>query len=162
MRDGAQWLSNHYAANDYYCEGEHVVGSWAGKGAEFFGIAGQQIEPQNEAFLRLFSGQTPEGEKLKPHESEIIGYDFQCSAQKSVSIMARLGDDDRLLEAHKQAATEAYEKLESLACVKEGTLGIDRQRVTTGVLCSARFDHDTSRARLTRIFTLILRRQTFR
>jgi hypothetical protein len=31
MRDGAQWLSNHYAANDYYCEGEHVVGSWAGK-----------------------------------------------------------------------------------------------------------------------------------
>src|SRR6266404_4189077 len=98
MRDGAQWLSNHYAANDYYCEGEHVVGSWAGKGAEFFGIAGQQIEPQNEAFLRLFSGQTPEGEKLKPHESEIIGYDFQCSAQKSVSIIARLGGDERLLK----------------------------------------------------------------
>src|SRR5271165_2912716 len=146
MRDGAQWLSNHYAANDYYCEGEHVVGFWAGKGAEFFGIAGQQIEPQNEAFLRLFSGQTPEGEKLKPHESEIIGYDFQCSAQKSVSIMAILGGDERLFEAHKQAATEAYGKLESLACVKEGTLGIDRQRVTTGVLCSARFEHDTSRA----------------
>src|SRR5271166_169562 len=34
MRDGAQWLSNHYAANDYYCEGEHVVGSWVGRGAE--------------------------------------------------------------------------------------------------------------------------------
>jgi conjugative relaxase-like TrwC/TraI family protein len=146
MRDGAQWLSNHYAANDYYCEGEHVVGSWAGKGAEVFGIAGQQIEPQNEAFLRLFSWQTPEGKKLKPHDSEIIGYDFQCSAQKSVSIMARLGGDERLLEAHKQAVSEAYAKLESLACVKEGTLGIDRQRVTTGVLCSARFEHDTSRA----------------
>ena len=127
MRDGAQWLSNHYAANDYYCEGEHVVGSSAGKGAEFFGIAGQQIEPQNAAFLRLFLGQTPEGEKLKPHESEIIGYDFQCSAQKSVSIVARLGGDDRLLEAHKQAVTEAYGKLESLACVKAGTLGIDRR-----------------------------------
>ena len=146
MRDGAQWLSNHYAANDYYCEGEHVIGSWAGKGAEILGIAGEKIEPQNEAFLRLFSGQTPEGQKLKPHTSEIIGYDFQCSAQKSVSIMARLGGDERLLDAHKQAVTEAYEKLESLACVKEGTLGIDRQRVTTGVLCSARFEHDTSRA----------------
>src|SRR5215472_1098809 len=146
MRDGAQWLSNHYAANDYYCEGEHVVGSWAGKGAEVFGIAGQQIEPQNEAFLRLFSGQTPEGKKLKPHDSEIIGYDFQCSAQKSFSIMAILGGDERLLEAHKQAVSEAYAKLESLACVKEGTLGIDRQRVTTGMLCSARFEHDTSRA----------------
>ena len=26
MRDGAQWLSNHYAVNDYYCEEEKVVG----------------------------------------------------------------------------------------------------------------------------------------
>jgi hypothetical protein len=51
MRDGAQWLSNHYAANDYYCEGEHVVGSWAGKGTEFFGIIGQQIEPQKRGVL---------------------------------------------------------------------------------------------------------------
>ncbi len=33
MRDGAQWLSNHYAANDYYCEGEKVVGTWVSKGA---------------------------------------------------------------------------------------------------------------------------------
>jgi hypothetical protein len=40
MRDGAQWLSNHYAANDYYCEGEKVVGTWVGKGAEIFGIEG--------------------------------------------------------------------------------------------------------------------------
>ena len=38
MRDGAQWLSNHYAANDYYCEGEKVVGTWVGKGAEISGI----------------------------------------------------------------------------------------------------------------------------
>jgi conjugative relaxase-like TrwC/TraI family protein len=146
MRDGAQWLSNHYAANDYYCEGEHVTGSWAGKGAQVFGIAGQPIQPQNAAFLRIFSGQTPEGEKLKPHDSEIIGYDFQCSAQKSVSIMAKLGGDRRLIDAHNGAVSEAFEKLESLACVKEGTLGIDRQRVTTGMLCAARFDHDTSRA----------------
>src|ERR1700692_2977958 len=83
------------------------------RGAEFSGIPAHQMEPQNEAFLRLFSGQTPEGEKLKPHESEIIGYDFQCSAQKSVSIMAKLAGADRLLEAHKQAVTEAYGKLES-------------------------------------------------
>ena len=51
--DGARWLSNHYAANDYYCEGEHVVGSWVGRGAEALGILGQSIEPQNAAFLRM-------------------------------------------------------------------------------------------------------------
>jgi hypothetical protein len=65
MRDGAQWLSNHYAANDYYCEGEYVVGSWVGRGAEALGILAQSIEPQNAAFLRIFSGCTPGGEKLK-------------------------------------------------------------------------------------------------
>jgi len=82
MRDGAQWLSNHYAANDYYCEGEKVIGNWVGKGSEHFGIAGTTIEPQNEAFLQIFSGKTPDGENLKQRQSEVIGYDFQCSAQK--------------------------------------------------------------------------------
>jgi conjugative relaxase-like TrwC/TraI family protein len=146
MRDGAQWLSNHYAANDYYCEGEHVVGCWAGRGAEALGILGQSIEPQNAAFLRIFSGQTPGGEDLKQRDSDIIGYDFQCSAQKSVSIMAILGGDERLFEAHRTAVTQAYEKLETLACVQGRDEQGNKRRTTTGVLCSARFEHDTSRA----------------
>ena len=146
MRDGAQWLSNHYAANDYYCEGEHVVGSWVGRGAEALGILGQSIEPQNAAFLRIFSGRTPGGEKLKQRESDIIGYDFQCSAQKSVSIMAKLGGDDRLFEAHRAAVTEAYQALETLACIQGRNEQGNKRRTTTGVLCSARFEHDTSRA----------------
>ena len=106
MRDGAQWLSNHYAANDYYCEGEKVVGTWVGKGAEILRIEGRSIEPQDEAFLAIFSGKTPSAEKLKQRDSDIIGYDFQCSAQKSVSIMALLGGDERLFEAHRAAVTE--------------------------------------------------------
>ncbi len=146
MRDGAQWLSNHYAANDYYCEGEHVVGSWVGRGAEALGILGQSIEPQNAVFLRIFSGHTPSGEKLKQRESDIIGYDFQCSAQKSVSIMAKLGGDDRLFEAHHAAVTEAYQALETLACIQGRNEQGNKRRTTTGVLCSARFEHDTSRA----------------
>src|SRR5215469_3406235 len=146
MRDGAQWLSNHYAANDYYCEGEHVVGSWVGRGAEALGILGQSIEPQNPAFLRIFSGRTPSGEKLKQRDSDIIGYDFQCSAQKSVSIMAKLGGDDRLFEAHRAAVTQSYQALETLACVQGRDEQGNKRRTTTGVLCSARFEHDTSRA----------------
>jgi conjugative relaxase-like TrwC/TraI family protein len=146
MRDGAQWLSNHYAANDYYCEGEHVVGSWVGRGAEALGILGQSIEPQNAAFLRIFSGRTPTEEKLKQRNSDIIGYDFQCSAQKSVSIMAILGADERLFEAHRAAVKQSYQALETLACVQGRDEQKNKRRSTTGVLCSARFDHDTSRA----------------
>src|ERR1700756_3105874 len=146
MRDGAQWLSNHYAANDYYCEGEKVIGTWVGKGAEILRIEGRSIEPQDEAFLAIFSGKTPDGEKLKQRDSDIIGYDFQCSAQKSVSIVAILGGDDRLIEAHRSAVTEAYQALETLACVQGRDEQGNKRRTTTGVLCSARFEHDTSRA----------------
>src|SRR6201984_740651 len=145
MRDGAQWLSNHYAANDYYCEGEKVIGTWVGKGSEHFGIAGATIEPQTAVFLQIFSGKAPDGENLKQRQSEVIGYDFQCSAQKSVSIMALLGGDERLVEAHRSALGQAYAALETLACVKI-TEEVGQRRVTTGVLCSARFDHDSSRA----------------
>ena len=146
MRDGAQWLSNHYAANDYYCEGEKVVGTWVGKGAEILRIEGRSIEPQDEAFLAIFSGKTPSGEKLKQRDSDIIGYDFQCSVQKSVSIMAILGGDDRLFEAHRAAVTEGYQALETLACIQGRDEQGSKRRTTTGVLCSARFEHDTSRA----------------
>ena len=146
MRDGAQWLSNHYAANDYYCEGEKVVGTWVGKGAQIFGIQGRSIEPQDEAFLAIFSGKTPTSEKLKQRASDITGYDFQCSAQKSVSIMAILGGDDRLFEAHRAAVTQSYQVLETLACVQGRDEQGNKHRTTTGVLCSARFEHDTSRA----------------
>ena len=146
MRDGAQWLSNHYAANDYYCEGEKVVGTWVGKGAEILRIEGRSIEPQDEAFLAIFSGKAPSGEKLKQRDSDIIGYDFQCSVQKSVSIMAILGGDDRLFEAHRAAVTEGYQALETLACIQGRDEQGSKRRTTTGVLCSARFEHDTSRA----------------
>src|SRR5208283_3697532 len=74
------------------------------------------------------------------------GYDFQCSAQKSVSIMAKLGGDERLFEAHRDAVTEGYQALETLACVQGRDEQGNKRRTTTGVLCSARFEHDTSRA----------------
>jgi conjugative relaxase-like TrwC/TraI family protein len=146
MRDGAQWLSNHYAANDYYCEDEKVLGTWVGKGAAVFGIEGRSIEPQDEAFLAIFSGKSVHGEKLKQRESDIIGYDFQCSAQKSVSIVAIVGGDERLFEAHRAAASEGYLALETLACIQGRNEQGNKQRSTTGVLCSARFEHDASRA----------------
>src|SRR6266481_4784222 len=60
--------------------------------------------------------------------------------------MAILGGDERLFEAHRTAVTRAYEKLETLACVQGRDEQGNKRRVTTGVLCSARFEHDTSRA----------------
>jgi conjugative relaxase-like TrwC/TraI family protein len=46
-------------------------------------------------------------------------FDFQCSAQKSVSIMAVTLGDERLLEAHDQAAKSAFLELEKFAAVRQ-------------------------------------------
>jgi conjugative relaxase-like TrwC/TraI family protein len=145
MRSGARWLNNHYAANDYYSEKERIVGEWRGRAAAQLGVAGHRIQGEDPAFLALFAGRTPAGEKLKQRESEIIGYDFQCSAQKSVSIMAVVGGDERLIEAHRRAVREAFTELEGLAAMQTGQ-GSAKHRVTTANLCAAVFEHDSSRS----------------
>ena len=78
MRSGARWLNNHYAANDYYCENERVVGVWRGRGAERIGVAGRAIGEKMPAFSALFAGRTPAGEKLKQRESKSLGMIFSA------------------------------------------------------------------------------------
>ena len=41
MSDGSGYASRHLENNDYYAEGEHVIGQWHGRGAEILGIAGE-------------------------------------------------------------------------------------------------------------------------
>lgn len=145
MRSGAQWLANHYAANDYYSKHEQVTGRWVGKGAAHLGIEGRGICGSDPAFLAVFSDRTPGGDKLKQRRSEIIGYDFECSAQKSVSVMALVCGDARLIEAHRAALAESFSELEKLSAKQSGQ-GPAKRRDRTGNLCAARFDHDSSRA----------------
>jgi len=73
------------------CEQEKVTGAWVGKGAERLGIAGHTIEKNDSAFEALRLNQHPDGSgKLTPRnvDNSIRFFDFQCSAQKSVSVMA--------------------------------------------------------------------------
>jgi conjugative relaxase-like TrwC/TraI family protein len=43
------------------------------------------------------------------------GYDLTFSAPKSVSMLAMLGGDKRLIDAHNRAVTVALNQVESLA-----------------------------------------------
>ena len=51
---------------------------------------------------------------MKPVSNRVAFFDFQCSAQKSVSILAVLGGDTRLRSAHERAACTAQGELESV------------------------------------------------
>jgi conjugative relaxase-like TrwC/TraI family protein len=71
-------------------------------------------------------------------------YDFTFSAPKSVSIMALVGGDDRLVNAHEKAVTEALQELEAHAASRVRLDGANGDR-TTGNLAVAVYLHDASR-----------------
>ncbi|RQV93573.1 conjugative relaxase [bacterium] len=155
MSDGKGYSSRHLEHNDYYAEGERVVGHWHGRGARLLGLAGEIKQADFEALRQGFDPRTggflrqrrsadrvaPDG-KIQSHGRNL--YDFTISAPKSVSVMAALGGDKRLVEAHQRAVVEALQELETHAGtrVRQGRANDDR---ATGNLVVALYHHDTSR-----------------
>lgn len=147
IRDGSTYLSQHLTANDYYCEQESVRGKWLGKGAERLGISGE-INGRDSAFEALRENKHPlSGAKLTPRDrpDRVRFFDFQCSAQKSVSVMAITMGDSRLLEAHDFSARKAFGELEKFAATQANS-AFTRGTRFTGNLVAAEFRHTASRA----------------
>ena len=155
MSDGSGYSERHLQHSDYYAEGERVTGTWQGRGAELLGLSG---EVESEQFEALRQGLDPNtGEFLRQrHSADRIGadgnvhsrgrnlYDFTISAPKSVSVMAKVGGDERLIEAHRKAVDEALKELEVQAASRVRKDGANDDR-TTGNLVLAVYHHDTSR-----------------
>ena len=155
MSNGKGYSSRHLEHGDYYAEGERIVGHWSGRGSELVGITGevnprefdglrQALDPRTGEFLRQRRSadrMAPGGESLGQARSL---YDFTISAPKSVSIMAILGGDSRLIRAHQNAVAATLEELESAAAARVRQGGANGDRVT-GNLVLAVYHHDTSR-----------------
>lgn len=150
IKNGETYLSRHLTANDYYAQGEEVIGVWMGKAAESLGLSGREITAKDAAFEALRQNLHPvTGEKLteRTGRDRIAFYDFQCSAPKSVSIMAVTFGDVRLVQAHKEAVAVAFRELEKYAGRREraGNLANSDAIATTGNVVAAAFTHDASR-----------------
>ncbi|EOT9504443.1 conjugal transfer pilus acetylase TraX [Escherichia coli] len=136
---------NYYTDKDNY----YVLGSmgerWAGRGAEQLELQGSV---DKDVFTRLLEGRLPDGADLSRMQDgsnkHRPGYDLTFSAPKSVSMMAMLGGDKRLIEAHNQAVDFAVRQVEALASTRVMTDG-QSETVLTGNLVMALFNHDTSR-----------------
>lgn len=147
IRNGGTYLARHLSANDYYSEREEIQGVWTGQGAARLGLT-SPIHPGDAAFELLRNNRTPDGAgKLTPRDGEdrIRFFDFQCSAQKSVSIMAVTMGDDRLLVAHDEAAKLAFSELEKFGARQANTI-FQRASVRTSNVVAAAFRHTASRA----------------
>ena len=122
IRDGSTYLDHHLSSNDYYAEGEAVVGQWQGRLASRLGLSrNQPIQRGDEAFEQLRDNINP-ATCGKLTQRNVGGgvrfFDFQCSAQKSVSLLHGLTGDNRLAQAHDYAAAEAFAELESFAACR--------------------------------------------
>jgi len=144
------------AEQNYWKQGDTVLGEWQGRMAEEYGLAGG-IDAQH--FARLSEGQNPltgeqlvrhrngqeyttaEGITVKPVEHR-AGWDATFSAPKSVSLTALVGGDDRVREAHRQAVTTALTELERYT---QARIGGNHSAETTGKFVAAKFEHDTAR-----------------
>lgn len=130
LANAKTYFEEHLCVGDYYSEGEKITGQWFGMGAHQLGLTGNVSQ---EAFLRLCDNLHPQSGELltqcqKTTRHEIDGnggrrevanrrvfYDFTMSPPKSVSIMAFIGNDRRIVEAHHRAVASAMNELERFA-----------------------------------------------
>src|SRR6202167_5707253 len=144
------------AEQNYWKQGDTILGEWQGRMAERYGFAGaidelhftRLSEGQNpltgEQLVRHRNGQeytTADGTTVKPVEHR-AGWDATFSAPKSVSLTALVGRDDRVREAHRQAVTTALTELERYT---QARIGGNHAAETTGKFIAAKFEHDTAR-----------------
>ena len=134
-----------YFVKNYYHQGKSL---WSGQGALKLGLSGP-IDDE-EAFKNVISGRSPQGREqlnarvLKPDERR-AALDCTFSAPKSVSLMALVGGDTRLIDAHHQALKQTLELIEQRYAYTRVTSDNGRHRIKTGNLVVAQFDHIESR-----------------
>jgi conjugative relaxase-like TrwC/TraI family protein len=148
LADAEKYFEEHLTQNDYYAAGEIRPGQWIGAGAERLGLKDAVTRDQ---FCALCENQNPnDGQRLTQRKLQEgqrrVFYDFTCSAPKSVSVLAVTLDDQRLVEAHEEAANVAFGELEMFAATRIRKQGVENRDRTTGNLVAAAFVHDSSRA----------------
>lgn len=140
--------ANYFESDDYYADGGISPSEWQGEGAKALGLSG---EVNRETFRAILDGTLPHGQQLGTMREGKLqhrpGWDVTMSAPKSVSIMAEVAGDRRLVVAHNNAvkAALAYVERHAAATRIRADGGVGHRR-TTDNLVIASFRHDTSRA----------------
>ena len=139
--------ASYYEADDYYSEGGEAPSAWFGEGAAAMGLEG---EVDRAAFAAGLRGELPNGERLGTvrggEREHRPGWDVTFSAPKSVSIMAEVAGDRRLVGKHDAAVRTALAYIERHGAATRLRQGGQVRQVETGKLAVATFRHNTSRA----------------
>lgn len=142
----------YFSADNYYTQDEGLEHSeWFGVGAAALGLTGA-IEKQD--FFNVLAGKIEDQELGKyvknektgePERQHRPGIDITFSAPKSVSLLAEIGANKAVREAHEDAVKAALgfmeKELSNTRQMKDGEL----ETVKTGNMIVGMFRHNTSR-----------------
>ncbi len=121
--------------------------SWFGKGAESQGLEGAINQ---DDYDRVLGGITPDGVQLgrtvagENQHRPAVEYAF--TPPKSVSVLALVAGDARIIDAHNQAVAETLADIEKNAIQTRVAQNGQTVSVNTGNMIAANFIHTTSRA----------------
>ena len=152
----AAQAASYFSKDDYYLDREQREPSaWWGRGAAYLRLSG---EVDRDCFQKLLSRELPQGhhgakiegkgvaaDTKAAEKKRRVGIDLTFSAPKSVSLMALVGGDTRLAQAHDKAVETALAYLQDETSVARITRGKQTTSERTGNFVVARFQHDTSR-----------------
>lgn len=144
--------SRYFEGGDYYAKddgGNSTMGTWSGEAASHLKLDREVSIPQ---FKNLLDGKLPTGEQLgKPTggdeaKAHTKGWDITFSAPKSVSIMALVAGDKRLIEAHESAVKTALGYTEKNFVTTRVSEDGQTKHEKTQNAAFASFTHTTSRS----------------
>ncbi|MBB5707351.1 MobF family relaxase [Sphingopyxis panaciterrulae] len=140
-------IAGYYGVGDYYTkDGDQEPSEWGGKLAADLGLDGPV---DTKVFETLLAGKVGDQQLGRHRKDGQIhhhpGWDFPVNAPKSVSIMALVGGDERIIAAHERAVGTAIGWLEDHAQTRRRIDGKVTYE-TTGRLAYARFTEFSSRA----------------
>lgn len=144
QQDSASGAKRYYATADYYSEGQEIVGSWGGKGAERLGLFGTVDKFSFERLCDNLDPRTGKPLTVRTRAERTVGYDFTFSVPKSVSLLYAMSGDQDILGAFRGAVDETMREMEQEMKTRVRMKGQDTDRVT-GNMVWAEFVHTTSR-----------------
>ena len=137
----------YYSEHDYYSQtGEQTdTSNWYGRGAVELGLSGRV---DKDALDKLIRGKIAEQHLCIVRDGELQhrpGWDLTFSAPKSVSILALVGKDDRLIQAHNKAVHTALKYIEKHYLHTRIYQDDKLIKANTGSSIIAQFQHQVSR-----------------